>query len=150
MEISKSDWKKYREKISGWQEHYMERLVEEYITFLSSDQPASDKFWELEKRIKQDKKCPGVLIEMRKSSAIYDIVRLIGDKVISLDDFEEFSDDLKEAVKFLIERWQWVKSVFCKMVLKIFVFIEKVKCFIYNFFSGTCKLTDDYSLIRVG
>ncbi len=43
---------------------------------------------------------------MRKSSAIYDIVRLIGDKVISLDDFEEFSDDLKEAVKFLIERWQ--------------------------------------------
>ncbi len=44
MEISKSDWKKYREKISGWQEHYMERLVEEYITFLSSDQPASDKF----------------------------------------------------------------------------------------------------------
>ncbi len=84
----------------------MERLVEEYITFLSSDQPASDKFWELEKRIKQDKKCPGVLIEMRKSSAIYDIVRLIGYKVISLDDLEEFSDDLKEAVKFMIERWQ--------------------------------------------
>ncbi len=106
MEILKSDWKKYREKISGWQEHYMERLVEEYITFLSSGQPASDKFWELEKRIKQDKKCPGVLIEMRKSSAIYDIVRLIGYKVISLDDLEEFSDDLKEAVKFMIERWQ--------------------------------------------
>ena len=56
MEISKSDWKKYREKISVWQEHYMERLVEEYVTFLRSDQSASDKFWELEKRIKQDKK----------------------------------------------------------------------------------------------
>jgi len=105
MEISKSDWKKYREKISVWQEHYMERLVEEYIAFLRSDRPASDKFWELERRIKQDKKCPGVLIEMRKSSAIYDIVRLIGDGVISLDDLDEFSDDLKEVVKFLIERW---------------------------------------------
>jgi len=105
MEISKSDWKKYREKISDWQEHYMERLVEEYITFLNSDQPASDKFWGLEKRIKQDKKCPGVLIEMRKSSAIYDIVHLINDNVISLDDLEGFSDDLKEAVKFLITRW---------------------------------------------
>lgn len=55
-EISKSDWKKYREKISDWQEHYMERLIEEYITFLRSGQLASDKFWELEKRIKQDKK----------------------------------------------------------------------------------------------
>ncbi len=106
MEISKSDWKKYREKIPDWQEHYMERLVEEYIALLSSDQLASDKFWELERRIKQDKKCPGVLIEMRKSSAIYDIVHLIGDKVISLNDLEEFSDDLKEAVKFMIERWQ--------------------------------------------
>lgn len=100
-EISKSDWKKYREKISDWQEHYMERL-EEYITFLRSDQLASDKFWELEKRIKQDKKCPGVLIEMRKSSAIF--ASLIGEKVISLDDLDEFSDDLKETVKFLIER----------------------------------------------
>ncbi len=105
MEISKSDWKKCREKISVWQEYYMERLVEEYITFLRSDQSASDKFWELERRIKQDKKCPGVLIEMRKLSAIYDIARLIGDEVISLDDLEEFSDDLKEVVKFLIERW---------------------------------------------
>ncbi len=104
MEISKSDWKKYREKISDWQEHYMERLVEEYITFLSSEQPASDKFWGLEKRIKQDKKCPGVLVEMSKSSVIYDIVRLIGDNVISWDDLEEFSDDLKETVKFMIER----------------------------------------------
>lgn len=82
----------------------MERLVEEYITFLRSDQLASDKFWELEKRIKQDKKCPGVLIKMRKSSAIYDIASLIGEKVISLDDLDEFSDDLKETVKFLIER----------------------------------------------
>lgn len=103
-EISKSDWKKYREKISDWQEHYMERLVEEYITFLGSDQLASDKFWKLEKRIKQDKKCPGVLIKMRKSFAIYDIASLIGEKVISLDDLDEFSDDLKETVKFLIER----------------------------------------------
>lgn len=46
---------------------------------------------------------PGVLTEMRKSSAIYDIARLIGDDVILLDDLDEFSDDLKESVKFLIE-----------------------------------------------
>lgn len=105
MEISKSDWKKYREKMPRWQEHYMERLVDEYIAFLKSEKKASDKFWELEKRINQDKKCPGVLIEFRKSSAIYDIVRLIGDKVISLNDLEEFSDDLKEAVKFMVDRW---------------------------------------------
>ena len=58
----KVDWKKYREKIVGWQENYMDRLTKEYIEFLSSDELASKKFWELEKRMKQDKKCPGALL----------------------------------------------------------------------------------------
>ena len=55
MEISKSDWKLYREKIADWQENYMARLNKEYIALLSADDKiASDKFWELEKRIKND------------------------------------------------------------------------------------------------
>lgn len=81
-------------------------MAEGYIIFLRSEKPDSGKFGELEKRIKQDKKYPGVLIEMRKSTAIYDIARLISDDVIPLDDLEEFSDDLKEAVKFIGEQWQ--------------------------------------------
>lgn len=101
-EISKSDWKKYREKIAEWQETYMEKLVEEYVKFLKEDKPASYKFWEMEKRIKEDKRRPGVLIEMRKSNAIYDIVRLIREDVISINDLDEFSDDLKEAVRLIL------------------------------------------------
>lgn len=104
MEISKSDWKKFREKIAGWQENYMERLVKEYITLLNSDEEASSKFWELEKRIRQDKKCPGVLIQMRKSTAIYDMIDLIRQEVITMDDLEGFSDDLRDAVKYVIDR----------------------------------------------
>ena len=34
MEISNGDWKKYREKISNWQERYMERLVQDYVALL--------------------------------------------------------------------------------------------------------------------
>ena len=53
MDISKKDWKLFREKLSGWQENYMEGLVKEYANFLNDDKkPASEKFWELEKRIK--------------------------------------------------------------------------------------------------
>ena len=66
---------------------------------------ASAKFWELEKRIKQDKKSPGVIIDMRRSTAINNIVNLVLDEVISLDDLKEFSDDLKEAVKDIVEKW---------------------------------------------
>ena len=39
-EISKSDWKKYREKIGSWQENYMERLLKEYVAFLQTDELA--------------------------------------------------------------------------------------------------------------
>ena len=60
MEISKADWKLYRERVSDWQEHYMEQLIKEYVELLTSPGNASDHFWELEKRIKQDKKHPGV------------------------------------------------------------------------------------------
>ena len=105
MQISEHDWKIFRKKIPDWQELYMERLAADYITLLQSDKKASSKFWELEKRIKQDKKSPGVLIDMRRSTAINNIVNMVLDEVISLDDVEDFSDDLKEAVNFIVRKW---------------------------------------------
>lgn len=103
MEISKSDWKLYREKIIGWQENYMARLNKEYIDLLSAnDKNESDKFWELEKRIKNDRQHPGVIIEMRKSNALFDIARLIGLGVITYDDLVDFSNDLQQAVKMYL------------------------------------------------
>lgn len=104
VEPSKRDWKLYREKIGGWQERYMEKLVKKYADYLNSDAPASTKFWEMEKRIKRDKKKPGVCIELSKSDMFWDIARLIKDKVISMDDLEEFSDDLKAAVTLILSR----------------------------------------------
>lgn len=104
MDISKKDWKLFREKLSDWQEKYMEGLVKEYVNFLNDDKkPASDKFWELEKRIKEDKHQPGVIMEMRKSEAIWDIVRLTKLKVITYDDLSEFSGELQQEVKRILE-----------------------------------------------
>ena len=37
MDISKKDWKLFREKLAGWQENYMEGLVKEYVNFLNDD-----------------------------------------------------------------------------------------------------------------
>lgn len=94
----------FREKLSGWQEKYMEGLVKEYVNFLNDDtSPASEKFWELEKRIKEDKHHPGVIMEMRKLEAIWDIVHLMRLKVITYDDLSEFSGELQQEVKRMIE-----------------------------------------------
>ena len=82
----------------------MERLVKEYIKLLSSPGNASDHFWELEERMKKDKKHPGVMIELNKSDAIWDIALLVKKKVITLVDLEGFSDDLIDAVKLILSR----------------------------------------------
>ena len=104
MDISKKDWKLFRERLSGWQEKYMEGLVKEYANFLNDDKkPASAKFWKLEKRIKEDKSHPGVNMEMSKSEVIWDIVRLIRLKVITYYDLSEFSDKLQQEVKRILE-----------------------------------------------
>ena len=94
----------FRERLSGWQENYMEGLVKEYANFLNDDKkPASEKFWELEKRIKEDKRHPGVVMELKKSEVIWDIVRLIRLKVIAYDDLSDFSDELQNEVKRILE-----------------------------------------------
>lgn len=105
-EISKSDWKLFRQKMPDWQERYMERLDKEYIELLSSDKPASTKFWELYERMKSDKKSKGVIIEYRKNQAVWDIMTLVNDGIISMEDLSDFSDELKEEIEFLAKRFR--------------------------------------------
>lgn len=104
MEVSKQDWKLYREKLPVWQEAYMEKLIASYVKYLESDELASTKFWELEKKIKRDRKNPGVLIEVKKQDMPIDLIRLIHEGVITVDDLEGFSKELKEVVIFLLGR----------------------------------------------
>ena len=82
----------------------MERLVKEYIDMLNGNGNASDKFWELEERIKKDKKHPGVMLELSKGNMIFDIVALINSGVITTADLEGFSDELISAVKMILDR----------------------------------------------
>ena len=104
VEISKKDWKLYRERLPEWQEHFMERLTKEYIELLSAPGNASDHFWELEGRIRKDKKNPGVLLNVTKSNAIWDIAVFVGRGIITMDELDGFSPDLVEAVKLILSR----------------------------------------------
>ncbi len=104
MNISKSDWKLFQDKLPEWQENYMEKLVKKYIKFLSDEnKDASEKFWELEKRIKKDRRHPGVIMELQKSETMWNIVELLRLKVITQVDLVDFSDDLQQEVKRIME-----------------------------------------------
>lgn len=82
----------------------MEQLTKKYIELLSSPGNASDHFWELEKRIKNDKKHPGVMLETKKSEAIWDIAILIKKKVITIKELEGFSQELIDYVTVILNR----------------------------------------------
>ncbi len=101
--FTEKDWKLFRSKIADWQESYMDKLNKEYIELLSEDTDSSNKFWNLEKRIKEDKKKTGVRAEMSRSNLIYNIISLINEGAICFEDLEEFSDQLKETVRFIVE-----------------------------------------------
>ncbi len=102
-DISKADWKLFRERLTEWQERYMERLTKEYIELLSSSDKASDRFWALEERIKSDKKHPGVILRMNKAEVVWDIAMLVKTKVVTIKELEGFSQGLIESVGELLE-----------------------------------------------
>lgn len=102
--FTEKDWKLFRSKIADWQEAYMDRLGKEYIELLSENGNPSDKFWSLEERIKKDKKKTGVRAEMNRSNLVDNIISLMNEGAIRFEDIEEFSDQLKETVRFFIER----------------------------------------------
>ena len=102
--FTKKDWALFKNKIVNWQEAYMNMLNKEYIELLSEDANPSEKFWRLDKKIKEDRKKIGVQLEMSRSNLIYNIISLINDGAISFEDLEEFSDELKETVSVFVER----------------------------------------------
>ena len=80
----------------------MERLNREYIALLSGGGPASEKFWELEKRVREDKKSGGVVMCMSRANMELNILSLLSDGVISMADLDGFSEDLRGKLAFVL------------------------------------------------
>lgn len=101
--FTERDWVLFRNNIANWQEKYMDRLNKEYIELLSEETHPSEKFWKLDKRIKEDKRKSGVQLEMSRSKLTNNIIDLISEGVIRFEDLEEFSEELKETISIFIE-----------------------------------------------
>ena len=102
MDITKHDWKLFQERLPKWQENHMDRLNREYIELLSSDKPASVKYWELEKRINRDKKKAGVQLYLCKKETPFHLAELIAEGAITIEDLDGFNEDLIHKVKSLV------------------------------------------------
>ena len=102
--VAESDWKLFRKRLPVWQESYMERLIGEYMDILSGEGCSSERFWALEKRIREDKRRPGVVVRnVRRGTMRDEIARLVIDGAIALDDLDGFTDDVAGYVRSSLE-----------------------------------------------
>ena len=100
--IKESDWRLFISRLPIWQEAYIERLNREYIALLSGDGSASEKFWELEKRVREDKRRGGVVMRMSRSNMELNLLSLLSDGVISTADLDGFSEELREKLALVL------------------------------------------------
>lgn len=95
-EVGERDWKLFNELLPRWQESYTEMLIGQYVEMLNGGSEASSRFWALEERINRDKLSSGVLAsDIRRSTMRYEIANLLSDNVITLDDLDGFTEDIK-------------------------------------------------------
>ena len=94
--FSEKDWKIFRSKIAGWQEAYMDKLNKEYMEILGGNGTPSEKFWKLEKRIKEDKKDCGVQCDMRRSNQFYNPLLSNGTCRFMVFDFDNHDKGAEE------------------------------------------------------
>lgn len=100
--VKEADWRLFRSRFPIWQEAYMERLNREYIALLSETGSASEKFWELERRMREDKRRGGVVMRMSRSNMELDLLSLLSDGVISVADLDGFSEELREKLALVL------------------------------------------------
>ena len=110
-QVNEKDWKLFRTRVPDWQEAYMGKLVEEYKALLNESEPASGKFWALWERLKRDKRSPGVMLEdMSRSTMRMNLLLLLRHEIITIQDLDGFSDELREDLSYVVESWTWEKD----------------------------------------
>ena len=101
-QVNESDWRLFRKRLAEWQENHMEALIEEYAAIIAGSGAASKKFWALEKRINADKHQTGVIARMSRSNMVPIINNLLLEGVITLDDLDGFSEELREQLAYVV------------------------------------------------
>lgn len=106
-ELKESDWKVFKKKIPEWQNNHYSNLNKKYIGILQDDSlNEADRYWKLDKEIKEDKKKPGVYIDYRRSKMEDDIIELLLYKVIDINNLEGFSEELIDYLKEVIKLYE--------------------------------------------
>ena len=96
---NESDWILFRERRGEWIDRYYTRLLTECAGGLYGSGTPSERFWNLEKHIREQKRILWRLEELRRNAMSRIIVDMLVLKIITFADLEGFSDLFTECVK---------------------------------------------------
>lgn len=105
MDVLEKDWKIYKQRLGDQQDRHIGRLLEEYREIIDSDLKNSDKFWEIQKRINEDRKNVGVVCRFSRSTMEDIITLLLLQGTITEDDLVGFSEELITSIKESRDYW---------------------------------------------
>lgn len=104
-DVAESDWKLFKKLLPEWQERHMEELIDQYVEILNGSGEASSRFWALEERINRDKLSSAVIAtDIRRSTMHREIANLLIDNVITLDDLDGFTEEIKSYAQHWIDQ----------------------------------------------
>ena len=99
---NKQDWQLLKKRLPGWQEAFMASRIKEYTKLLSDETKlASDRFWQLDKMINEDRKKSGVIVELSPSDMDLMLLNLLRVGAITKSDLEGFSEELIKALRYV-------------------------------------------------
>lgn len=100
--FTEKDWRLFSGRISEWRESFMNRAIQDYVALLNGNASAMDKFHDLERRMREDRKKADVPLRMSRSNMLLNMAALIDKGIISRSELALFSDELQETMKFML------------------------------------------------
>lgn len=97
-----SDWKVYRERIGDWRDRHLARKNAEILAILTDEARApTEQFWHaMEKMEKEARIVDTSFGRFARSQMEFNLVKMYGQGIVDDADLEEFSQDLRERVRF--------------------------------------------------
>ncbi len=96
-----SDWRLYRERVSGWRERYLEKANRGVGAVLSDDSKTpTERFWDAHRRMEEVSRVLADCFDGHARSRMQgNLLIMHGNGVIFDDDLSEFSDGLRERIE---------------------------------------------------
>lgn len=97
-QMDENDWVLFKTRMPLWRERHLEKLLNRYEEIIEGDESAEERFYTLQKRIDKDSWCALFSVEMSRSKVLINLMRLLNERIITIEDLDGFTPGLRENV----------------------------------------------------